>query len=156
AIASAAATASTAPLKDQFNDLINNWQRVKKAALFDLTARDLNSVLSGKALTTQLGAIKWLQDHHKHYEMDAKSVAVDHYVELVRGQKYAVYAKVIESSKYIDDTNKEVLKEVDDDSYTVNYTVEKSQDHWLITDFSKLTNSGNNDQTVKGPSKASR
>lgn len=120
-------------LKDQFLDLVNSWQRVKKTAVKDRNASALADVLSGAALTMQSNAIKWLQDHNSHYEVDAKSVVIDHYVELIKDRKYAVYSLIKESSKYINDASGQVMKDTTD-VYNVNYTVEKINGHWFITD----------------------
>jgi hypothetical protein len=67
--------------------------------------------------------------------MTPKNVAVDHYVEVVKDQKYSVYAFVSESSKYVDDSSgqPQVLKDLNN-NYDVIYAIEKIGDQWFITD----------------------
>lgn len=83
----------------------------------------------------QSDAIKWLQTNHKYYDMNPRTVVVDRFVDIVKGQKYAVYAQVKESSKYMDEPTGQVIKD-SEDTYNVNYTIEKSGDKWLISDSS--------------------
>jgi hypothetical protein len=123
----------TDSLKDQFVDLINNWQKIKKVAVRQRDTNELATVLSGKALAKQTDAIKWLQTNHKYYDMSPRGVVVDHYSEVVKGQKYAVFAQVKEQSKYIDEATGQVLKDATD-TYNVTYTIEKLGDHWSIND----------------------
>jgi len=124
-------------LKGQFTDLINNWQQVKCTAVKDKDASGLPNILSGKALTTQTGAVKWLTEHKRHYENTAKNVVLDHFTELAKGQKYIVTAQITETSKYIDEASGQVLKDTSD-SYGVDYTVEKINGKWYITDSAKV------------------
>jgi hypothetical protein len=130
--------AATEDLKGAFTDLINNWQQVKCVAVKDKDATALPNILSGKALTTQTGAVKWLTDHKRHYENAPKNIVIDHYTELAKGQKYIVTAEVSETSKYIDEATGQVLKDTSD-SYGVDYTVEKIGGKWYITDSAKVT-----------------
>ncbi|HEY9778449.1 MAG TPA: IMS domain-containing protein [Planktothrix sp.] len=131
-------TSSTSPeLKKTFVDLINKWQSVKRTAVRARDTGTLASVLSGKALQQQTSAIKWLSDNHKYYLMNPGKVMVDRYEEVVKDQKYAVYAQVSESKKYMDDTSDEVLKDTST-TYNVKYTVDKVGDHWVIDDSEVL------------------
>jgi hypothetical protein len=130
--------AATEDLKSAFTDLINNWQQVKCVAVKDKDATALPNILSGKALSTQTGAVKWLTDHKRHYENSPKTIVIDHYTELAKGQKYVVTAEVSETSKYIDEATGQVLKDTSD-SYGVDYTVEKIGGKWYITDSAKVT-----------------
>lgn len=125
----------TAPvsLKDTFRDVINGWQKLKKVAVRQKDTSELSTVLSGRALVRQSDAIKWLVANHKYYDMNPKGTVVDRFVELNKGQKYAVYAQVREASKYIDEPTGQVIKD-SDDVYNVNYTIEKVADKWLISD----------------------
>lgn len=127
------------PKRDQFVSTIKSWQQVKKAALKNRDTTHLADILSGNALAKQSTAVKWLQTHQKYYDMEPRGAAVDKYTDLGGGKKYSVVAQVREFSKYIDDTTSQVLKEVDD-KYTVNYTIEKIGDKWMIVDSSVLSN----------------
>ena len=128
---------ATAPLsmKDTFRDVIAGWQKLKKVAVRQRDTSELSQVLSGRALVRQSDAIKWLQTNHKYYDMNPKGIIVDRFVDLGKGQKYAVYAQVKESSKYMDEPTGQVIKD-SEDTYNVNYTIEKSGDKWLISDSS--------------------
>lgn len=125
-------------LKDIFRETIFNWQKLKKVAVRQRDTSELSTVLSGRALVRQTDAIKWLQTNKKYYDMNPRSVVVDRYNELVKGQKYAVYAQVKESSKYMDEPTGQVIKD-SEDTYNVNYTIEKSGDKWLISDSAIVT-----------------
>lgn len=58
---------------------------------------------------------------------------VEKYTELSSSpQKYSVYAKVMELTKIMKDGATKPEKETDD-TYNVNYTVERSGDHWTIS-----------------------
>jgi hypothetical protein len=120
-------------MKQQFVDLINKWQVVKRSAVRQRDTSGLSSVLSGKALQQQMGAIQWLTDNHKYCDTSAQSVTVDRFVEVVKGQKYTVFAQIVETNKYVDDKSNEVLKETSD-TKKVSYTVEKTGDRWFIID----------------------
>jgi hypothetical protein len=122
-----------ADLRIEFSRLISNWQQIKRSALLDRDSSGLPQALSGKALSSLNELIKKLSSDHRHYELTPKSASLDHFSELVRGQKYAVYAQISENSKIIDDKNNEVMKDTTN-SYGVNYTVEKVGDRWLIVD----------------------
>lgn len=136
-----AAPAAPTSLKDTFRDVIFNWQKLKKVAVRQRDTSELSTVLSGKALIRQSDAIKWLQSNKKYYDMNPRSVVVDRYNELVKGQKYAVFAQVKESSKYMDEPTGQVIKD-SEDTYNVNYTIEKSGDKWLISDSAIVTQPG--------------
>ncbi len=133
-------SAPSAPvtLKDTFRDVIFGWQKLKKVAVRQRDTSELSTVLSGRALVRQSDAIKWLQTNKKYYDMNPKSVVVDRYTETVKGQKYAVYAQVKESSKYMDEPTGQVIKD-SEDTYNVNYTIEKLGDKWLISDSAIVT-----------------
>jgi len=125
-------------LKDTFRDVIFSWQKLKKVAVRQRDTSELSTVLSGRALVRQSDAIKWLQTNKKYYDMNPKSVVVDRYTETIKGQKYAVYAQVKESSKYMDEPTGQIIKD-SEDTYNVNYTIEKSGDKWLISDSAIVT-----------------
>jgi len=120
-------------LKKQFLDLIVNWQRIKKTAVRQQQTNELSQALAGKALTRQSEAIKWLAGNHKYYEMISQGATLEHFDSLIPGKKYAVFVEVKEKSRYIDESGKQKPKETDD-TYKVNYTIEKIGQHWLITD----------------------
>jgi hypothetical protein len=125
--------AASTDLKQQFSDLINKWQTVKRSAVRQRDTSGLSSVLSGKALQQQVGAIQWLTDNHKYCDTSAQSVTLDRFVEVVKGQKYTVFVQIVETNKYVDDKSDEVLKETSD-TKRVSYTVEKTGDRWFIID----------------------
>jgi len=83
--------------------------------------------------------VKWLQTHGNFYDMDPRGCVVDKYTDLGGGKKYSVIAQVREFSKYIKEDGNVVLKEVDD-KYVVNYTIEKINDKWMITDSLVVNN----------------
>ncbi len=141
-------------LKEQFAEVIKTWQKIKKVAVRQRQSGDLGDILSGRALDKQTTAISWLAKNHKFYEMIPKAVSVEKFTELSPGQKYAVFASVREQSKYIDETTGQTLKDTDD-TYKVNYTVEKVGEKWLITD-SALVSATSSAQAPKPPAKASR
>jgi len=120
-------------LKKDFQDVIQNWQLLKKTAVKDRKTNLLTSALAGKALIRQSDAIKWLAGNHKYYDMTPGGAKIEKVNALVPGKKYAVYAEVKEKTKYLDDSTDQVLKATDD-TYKVNYTIEKIGEHWLITD----------------------
>lgn len=130
--------AAPTTLKDTFREVIFNWQKLKKVAVRQRDTSELSTVLSGRALVRQTDAIKWLQANKKYYDMNPRSVVVDRFNELIKGQKYAVYAQVKESSKYMDEPTGQVIKD-SEDTYNVNYTIEKSGDKWLISDSAIVT-----------------
>ena len=120
------------PLKEEFANVIKNWQKVKKSVVRQRQLEDLTQCLSGRALQRQSDAVKWLITNHKYYDMNPLGVTVFRYSELTAGSKYSVIAQVKEASKLMDEQSGKVVKETTD-SYKVNYTIEKSGDHWLIT-----------------------
>jgi hypothetical protein len=124
-------------LKKQFLDLIANWQRIKKIAVRQRETNELNQALSGKALVRQTDAIKWLASNHKYYEMLAQGAVIERFEPIVQGKKYAVFAEVKEKTKFVDDSTNKALKQ-SDDTYKVNYTIEKIGSHWLISDFALI------------------
>jgi hypothetical protein len=63
------------------------------------------------------------------------AVEVNSVTELVKDKKYSVIATVKESSKLYDDQNNQLLREAED-TYHVNYTVEKEGDKYVISDSS--------------------
>ena len=140
--------AGAGSLKNQFLGLINNWQGIKKTAVRLRQAGDLSQVLSGRALQRQSDAVKWLSSNHRYYEMNPKLVVVDRYVELIPGRKFAVFARVKEDSKLIEDATGQVLKS-SEDTYNVNYTIEKIKNSWFITD-SSIVASGSAGNTQAG------
>jgi hypothetical protein len=133
------ATPSTLPanekLKQEFLQVIQNWQNIKKKAVRQGQTNDLGSALAGKALARQTDAVKWLSANHKYYDMTPKGASVEHVAELVAEKKYSVAAQVKENTKYVDEKSGQLLKE-SNDTYHVLYIVEKIGGHWLITDFS--------------------
>lgn len=129
---SGGATGSDA-LKEEFTAVIRNWQKVKKVVVRQRQADELASALYGRALQRQTDAVKWLVNNRKYYDMSPLSVAVFKYTEIIPGIKYLVSSQVKESSKLIDEDSGKVLKE-STDTYKVNYTIEKIQDRWLISD----------------------
>jgi hypothetical protein len=142
-----AAHADSAQLKAQFAELINGWQKVKKAAVRNRQTDDLASVLGGKALTRQTEAVKWLVSNHRYYDMNPKGVVVDQFTE-ISANKYMVAAQVHEAYKFIDDQSGKVLREVDDVN-KVNYTVEKQGNKWVITDSALLSAANSKGATQK-------
>lgn len=137
------------PLKQTFIDVIKSWQSIKKVAVRQRQTTELSNVLAGKALTRQSEAINWLQQNHKYYEMNPRGVVVSKYTELTPGRKFAVNAQVKEQSRFIDDSNGQVVKE-GEDTYNVNYTIEKIGDKWFISDSAIIPG------VAKPPGKPSR
>ncbi|MCC6977208.1 MAG: DUF4101 domain-containing protein [Candidatus Melainabacteria bacterium] len=138
-VATPPAAASSDPLKAQFADLLKNWQTIKKGAVRSRSTGELSEILSGEALKKQTGAINYLMSQHKYYEMTSKGVIVNKIQELTPGKKYACYAQVKEYRRFIDDTTGKVLKE-GDDTYNVNYTIEKVGDKFFISDSAVINN----------------
>ncbi len=129
---------SSDPLKNQFVELLRNWQTIKKTAVRNRATGELSEVLSGEALKKQTGAIKYLMSQHKYYEMTSKGVNVSKIQELTPGKKYACFAQVREYRRFIDDTTGQVLKE-GEDTYNVNYTIEKIDDKYFISDSTVIS-----------------
>ncbi len=142
-------------LKEQFACVIRDWQKIKKAAVRSRQVEELSSILAGKALIRQSDAVKWLVTNHKYYEMNPKGVVVDKYAEITPSRKYAVFALVKEASKFIDEGSGQVLKE-SDDTYKVNYTIEKIGGRWLITDSALLSSAPSAQPNKVPPVKVTR
>ena len=139
------------PKRDEFVSTIKAWQQVKKTALKKRDAAHLSDILSGAALNKQSTAVKWLQSHGNYYDMDPRGCTVEKYSDLGGGKKYSVIAQVREFSKYIRESDNAVLKEVDD-KYTVDYTIERLNDKWMITD-SQVVNNNQSSQAGRTPAK---
>jgi hypothetical protein len=137
------------PRRDEFVSTIKAWQQIKKTALKKRDPAHLSDILYGTALSKQSTAVKWLQTHGNYYDMEPRGCAVDSYTDLGGGKKYSVVAQVREFSKYVRESDNAVLKEVDD-KYTVDYTIEKVNDKWMITG-SQVVNSNQPSQTVARP-----
>lgn len=120
-------------LKNTFTELLKTWQAIKKTAVRNRVTSELPEVLAGKALEKQTGAIKYLMTTHKYYDMTSRGVTVNKYQELVPGKKYACFAQVKEFRRFIDDTTNKSLKDAED-TYNVNYTIEKIDGKWFISD----------------------
>lgn len=128
-----AAPAQSDALKNTFTELLKTWQAIKKTAVRNRVTSELPEVLTGKALEKQTGAIKYLMTTHKYYEMTSRGVTVSKYQELVPGKKYACFAQVKEFRRFMDDTTNKSLKDAED-TYNVNYTIEKIDGKWFISD----------------------
>lgn len=121
------------PLRDELAGAIRSWQTIKKSALKDRNPAGLSKILSGALLQRQTDSIKALTESKHYYELTPKGVVVEKYTELSSSpQKYSVYAKVMELTKIMKDGATKPEKETDD-TYSVNYTVERSGDHWTIS-----------------------
>lgn len=140
------------PKRDEFVTTIKSWQQIKKTALKKRDPSHLPEILSGIALSKQNTAVKWLQTHGNYYDMDPRGCSVQKYTDLGAGKKYSVLTEVREFSKYIRESDNAVLKEVDD-KYLVNYTIEKVNDKWMITD-SAVVNNSNQSTAAKQPTKS--
>lgn len=125
-------------LKQQFTNLINTWQLIKRRAVKNRQRENLTRILGGKALATQSQAIKFLLDKHRYYEMTPGTMTVESYKAITPDRKYEVVAKINERRRYIDADTLSVLKD-ENTSYTVSYVVEQIRGQWLITD-SKVVN----------------
>lgn len=124
-------------LKNKFTELLTTWASIKKNAVRNCVTGELPEVLYGKALQRQADSIKWLSNNKKYYEMIPKGVTVSKIQDLFMSKKYACFAQVKELRKYIDGTNGKLIKE-SDDTYDVNYTIEKVNDRWYISDSEVL------------------
>lgn len=139
AIKQASAGETTSPtggegegLKKELGDVIRNWQSIKKVAVKDKQTGELGSILSGRALAKQTHAVNWLTTQKQFYELTPRGVTVDKVEKLSQTPpRYAVYVKVKELSKLMEDGTNRVIKE-SEDTYSVNYTVEKVSGHWSI------------------------
>lgn len=120
-------------LRDELAGAIRSWQTIKKSALKDRNPAGLSKILSGDLLKRQTDSIRALTESKHYYELTPKGVVVEKYTELSSSpQKYSVYAKVMELTKIMKDGATKPDKETDD-TYNVNYTVERSGDHWTIS-----------------------
>lgn len=140
------------PKREEFVAAIKTWQQVKKAALKKRDTSHLSEILTGTALKKQTNAVQWLQTNGNFYDMEPKGCVVDKYTDLGGGTKYSVITQVREFSKYIRESDNAVLKEVDD-KYTVNYTLEKVNNKWLINDSSVVPAPATGNQAAKTPTK---
>jgi hypothetical protein len=145
------AASSGDTLKQEFADTIRSWQSIKQEADKTRDVTLLAKVLTGKALAKQTVAIGWLVKEKKYYEITPKGVNVDKYQEISKApQRYAVYAHVKELSRLLDDGTNKLNKETDD-QYNVNYTLEKTGDHWSIYDSQLIQQPG---QAAAGQNKS--
>ncbi len=150
--ANANSTASTAPkptkpadeLKDKLQEALRAWQTHKKSALRERNIEGLEKYLSGRALARQKDGIKWLTTNKKYYEMTPRGVTVDKYQVLSQNPlKYTVTARVKELSKLVDEATGKANES--EDSYNVNYTMEKSGDgSWIISDSQLIASNKQN------------
>ncbi|MBX9879242.1 MAG: ARC6/PARC6 family protein [Candidatus Obscuribacterales bacterium] len=148
------ASPSNNELTETFSKTIQSWQDIKKIAVRQRKTEELSQVLHGNALIRQTDAIKWLSVNHKYYDMNPKGATIDHFSELVPGQKYAVFVEIKEISKLMDDATGQVIKE-QDDNYKVNYTLEKKDGQWFITD-SKIVDKSSTPSASHPQGKSSR
>jgi hypothetical protein len=126
-------------IKKELGDAIRAWQQHKKMVLRERQAGDLSKYLTGRALINQTSGVKWLIDHQNYYEMTPKGVTVSSIQKLSDSPKrYSVIVNVKEASKQIKEPEKTVIKSTDD-SYNVNYTLEKAEDTWRIADYKLLS-----------------
>lgn len=119
-------------MKESFATLIRNWQNLKKTAVRTKQTSELQQFLSGRALARQSDAIKWLVANKKYYDISPKSIVVEKYTPLVADKKYTVQTVIKEQSKLVADDGAVVSDK--EDTYKVNYTVEKIGDRWFIVD----------------------
>jgi len=119
--------------KDTLSKLLQNWQQIKKVAVKTRDTKGLSKVLAGNALSKQTKGVKWLADNHKYYDTTPLSIDILKYTEVTKGTKYIVTARVKEASKFYDDGQSTPLR-TSEDSYNVNYTVDKVGDHFVISD----------------------
>jgi hypothetical protein len=119
--------------KQEFLELLQNWQHLKKTAVRERQTTHLPDVLAGAALKRQSEAIKWLADNHKYFDMKPEGVQIERVEEQSPEKKYFVYAQVKEDSKCVDEPSGQVLKD-SEATYHVRYTVEKSDERWVISD----------------------
>jgi hypothetical protein len=131
--------------KDNFANLIRNWQNLKKVAVRSKQSTDLPQVLGGRALARQSDYIRWLVNNKKYYEITPKSVIVERLTPLVPDKKYTVQTVINERSKLCEDAGTVVSDK--EDTYKVNYTVEKIGDRWFIVDSALITSAPAKAQT---------
>ena len=120
-------------LKEQMRTLIENWQKVKCTAVKKHDTKQLNTILTGKALGVQTKGVEWLAAHHQYIEMVPKTVTISRVDQVEKNKKYTVLATVKQSSKTFDEQSNQLLKEVED-TLNVVYTVEKQGDNYFISD----------------------
>ncbi|MDR3613967.1 MAG: ARC6/PARC6 family protein [Candidatus Obscuribacterales bacterium] len=120
-------------VKDALTKVLQNWQQIKKVAVKTRDTKALSKVLAGNALSKQTKGVKWLAEHHKYYDTTPLSVDILKYAEVTKGTKYIVTARVKEASKFYEDGQSTPLR-MSEDSYNVNYTVDKVGDHFVISD----------------------
>ncbi len=136
--------------KKDFQDVIQNWQRLKKTAVKERDVKILGQALAGKALIRQSDAIKWLVANHKYYDMTPGGAKIEKVTALTPGKKFVVFAEVKEKTKYMNETSGQIGKE-SDDIYKVNYTIEKIGEHWLIIDSALVKTSAEKSSADKTP-----
>jgi hypothetical protein len=143
-------------LKKDFRDVIQSWQNLKKIAVKDLDTKLLSQALAGRALIRQTDNIKWFVNNHKYYELTPGGAKIEKVNVIVANTKYAVFAEVREKTKYVDQNTGQAVKDTDD-TYKVNYTIEKIGGKWLITDSSviKTTVEKNSDKPATKTNKSS-
>lgn len=125
--------------KEELGNVIRTWQAVKKEAVKSREIGELSKILSGPALNRQTLAIKWLSENKKLYEISQQTCRVEKYSLTSQNPKrYAVFAQVKEFSKYLDETTGKVQKE-SNDTYDVNYTIEKKGNSYTIVDYTLVT-----------------
>jgi hypothetical protein len=124
---------STDGVKDALAKVLQNWQQIKKVAVKTRDTKALSKVLAGNALSKQTKGVKWLADNHKYYDTTPLSVDIVKYTEVTKGSKYIVTARVREYSKFYEEGQSKPLR-MSEDSYSVNYTVDKVGDHFVISD----------------------
>lgn len=131
---STAAASPGGDLKETFQTLVRNWQNLKKTAVRQKQTGELSQFLAGQALSRQTTAIKWLVDNKQYYDITPQSVVVEKVSPVTAGsdKKFLVATVIKEHSKRCEDAGKVVLDK--DDTYKVNYTIEKIGDRWFIVD----------------------
>jgi hypothetical protein len=135
ATASSTTASSGAPTAADFKTLVENWQKIKRNAVKNRDISELPNVLSGHALAVQTGGIKWLSDNHKFIEMVPKTVELGKVTEIVKDKQYNVVVTVKEASKLYDELTNQLLRN-SEDTYLVNYVVEKEDGKYFINDSS--------------------
>lgn len=121
-------------LKKELGDVIRTWQSIKKTAVKERQIEQLGKILSGAALSRQTKSIKWLADNKQYYDLTPEGVIVDKYSAISQMPlRYSVYAKVKERSKLMPEAGGKPIDE-QETTYDVNYTLERVNDHWTISD----------------------
>ncbi|HEY9755628.1 MAG TPA: IMS domain-containing protein [Oculatellaceae cyanobacterium] len=124
---------SPASIKDTMRSLIENWQKVKCAAVKNRDTKQLSTCLTGHALSVQTKGVEWLAAHHQYIEMVPMTVTISKVDQDQTTKKYTVRATVKESSKTYDEQSNKLLREAED-TRLVLYTIEKQGDNYLISD----------------------